>query len=82
MSRWRQRKNAASTTEEQPEAHEHPRGEVRVQRALDEHLAAHDRVDARHSSSSPESTAEIGVGPSACASGSQLWSGASPTFVP
>jgi hypothetical protein len=33
-------------------------------------------------SSSPESTAEIGVGPSACASGSQACSGTSPTFVP
>src|SRR6266853_1383618 len=33
-------------------------------------------------SRSPESTAEIGVGPSACASGSQACSGASPTLVP
>ncbi len=33
-------------------------------------------------SSSPESTAEIGVGPSAWASGSQACSGARPTLVP
>ena len=33
-------------------------------------------------SSRPESTAEIGVGPSACASGSQACSGARPTLVP
>ena len=33
-------------------------------------------------SSSPESTADTGVGPSACASGSQLCSGTSPTLVP
>ena len=33
-------------------------------------------------SNSPESTAETGVGPSACASGSQLCSGARPTLVP
>ena len=33
-------------------------------------------------SSSPDSTAEMGVGPSACASGSQACSGAKPTLVP
>ena len=33
-------------------------------------------------SSKPESTAEMGVGPSACASGSQACTGARPTFVP
>ena len=33
-------------------------------------------------SSRPDSTAEIGVGPSACASGSQACNGASPTLVP
>ena len=33
-------------------------------------------------SSRPESTAETGVGPSACASGSQLCSGTRPTLVP
>ena len=33
-------------------------------------------------SRSPDSTAEIGVGPSACASGSHACSGANPTFVP
>ena len=33
-------------------------------------------------SSRPDSTAETGVGPSACASGSQLCSGTSPTLVP
>ena len=33
-------------------------------------------------SSSPDNTAEIGVGPSACASGSQPCTGTSPTFVP
>ena len=31
---------------------------------------------------SPESTAEMGVGPSLWASGSQLWIGTRPTFVP
>ncbi len=33
-------------------------------------------------SSSPDSTAEIGVGPSACASGSQACNGTRPTLVP
>jgi len=33
-------------------------------------------------SSRPESTVEIGVGPSACASGSQACSGISPAFDP
>ena len=33
-------------------------------------------------SSNPDSTAEMGVGPSACASGSHACSGARPTFVP
>ena len=33
-------------------------------------------------SSSPDSTADTGVGPSACASGSQLCTGTRPTLVP
>ena len=46
------------------------------------HLEAEHARTARRSDSNPDSTAEMGVGPSACASGSQACSGARPTFVP
>ena len=81
MSRWRQRKNAASSTDSSPKHISICEG---TYESSEPSTSTLQRITAYSAtlSSSPDNTAEIGVGPSACASGSQLCSGASPTFVP
>ena len=66
---------------DQAEAHHQLAGEARSSAPSASTLQRSSAYSATLSSS-PESTAETGVGPSACASGSQLCSGTSPTLVP
>ena len=81
MSRCRQRKNAASTTDSSPNPISMRPGKLECSEPSTSTLQRTTAYIATLSSR-PESTAEIGVGPSACASGSQLCSGAKPTLVP
>ena len=45
MSFWRESRKSRDDDREQPEAHHQLPGERRLQRALDQHLAADDRVE-------------------------------------
>jgi len=81
MSFWRHSMNAATSTETRPKNISIcPGSSERIEPST----STLQRITAYSAtfSSSPDSTAETGVGPSACASGSQLCSGARPTLVP
>ena len=81
MSRRRYSMNAAKITDSSPSAIISGPGAMACGLAASSILNRSSAYSATFSSR-PDSTAEIGVGPSACASGSQACSGASPTFVP
>ena len=81
MSFWRDRKNAATTTDSSPNPISRSPEKLRPSAPSTSTLLRTTAYSATLRSR-PESTAEIGVGPSACASGSQLCNGTSPTLVP
>ena len=66
---------------EQAERHHQRAGRQRAGIGRHHHLEAQHR-EQRDVEQQPDSTAEMGVGPSACASGSHACSGTRPTFVP
>ena len=80
MSRRRYNMKAANTHEIGP-CHHQRAGRDRRRIERQQHLEAQQRIE-RDVEQRPDSTAEIGVGPSACASGSQACNGARPTLVP
>src|SRR3984893_334267 len=80
-SRCRHRKNAARTTESNPKPINMRPGRVECSEPSTSTLQRTTAYMATLTSS-PDKPAEIGVGPSACASGNQLCSGARPTLVP
>ena len=78
---WRIRKNTAATTDNSPKPIINwPASWLRSAPSvstLQRRMAYSATLSSR-----PESTADTGVGPSACASGSQLCTGTRPTLVP
>ena len=84
-SRWRCRKSPATRNETSPKAISRcPAvwGAAVPRRAPSVSIFRRTRAYRATLRRSPESTADMGVGPSEWASGSQLCSGTRPTFVP
>ena len=78
---WRDRKNAATTTDSSPKAIISWLASALCRAPSVSTLQRRTAYSATLSSR-PDSTADTGVGPSAWASGSQLCSGTRPTLVP
>ena len=81
MSCRRYSMNAANTTDTNPSVTISGPG-ARASALADITILKRSTANSATLRSNPERTAEMGVGPSACASGSQACSGTRPTFVP
>ena len=82
MSRRRYSMKAAKSSEISPIVTISGPGASAAGIEREQHLEAQQRIERDVQAAGPDSTAEIGVGPSAWASGSQACSGARPTLVP